>query len=104
MLSVITVSFSASLIKFYRPALIYLNDIRPAVYHLPDSMRMQHKFCYFACLGAEVQKNRPRDNEYVVFLSSAGMCLCEVLFVFFSVSVKHPTSCTSLLCPQGVTV
>ncbi len=31
-------SFSAGLIKFYRPALLYWNDIRFAVCRLPDSM------------------------------------------------------------------
>ncbi len=35
MLSTVTV---AGLVKFYRPALVYLNDIGVAVYRLPDSM------------------------------------------------------------------
>ncbi len=37
--SAVTVAaFSASLIKFHRPALIHLNDIRFAVHRLPVSM------------------------------------------------------------------
>ncbi len=36
-------SFSASLIKFYRPALIHFNDIRFAVYRLPGSRWMKHQ-------------------------------------------------------------
>ncbi len=74
-LPLLLTTFSVGLIKFYHPVLIHLNDIRFAVYRLPDCIWTQLKLM-FLYIRTEVIVYSSFVHAFLC-LSQISLCCCS---------------------------